>query len=156
MWPRVIMWFAVEKYLVIHLGKRKYIYQMRKNCVHTERLYNYSYLHYRILRYFSMISHTKAADTTATSAPIRKVRLCWQNTASSHKHHINRLHGKNSDTNNAIFVQLKFGMWKLQGSVYYSWESQSIIANNFCFVFLWSQTQRPNAWDSWPKIDKPF
>ena len=34
-------------------------------------------------------------------------------------------------------------MCKLKDSVYHSWESQSIITNIFCPVFLWSQAQQP-------------
>ena len=34
----IILWVALEKYLFIHLGKRKYICQMRNKCVHIERL----------------------------------------------------------------------------------------------------------------------
>ena len=53
-------------------------------------------------------------------------------------------------------IETKFGMWKFKDSVYQSCESQSIITNNFCTIFLWSQAQQPAAWDSWLKIYKPF
>ena len=37
-WRSIILWVAPEKYLVIHLGKRKYICQMSNKCVHIESL----------------------------------------------------------------------------------------------------------------------
>ena len=37
-WRSIILWVAPEKYLVIHLGKRKYICQMCNKCVHIESL----------------------------------------------------------------------------------------------------------------------
>ena len=53
-------------------------------------------------------------------------------------------------------IETKFGIRKFKDSVYHSYESQSLMTNNFCAIFLLTQAQQPAAWDSWPKIYKPF
>ena len=83
--------------------------------------------------------------------------LCLQNSAASHRHRGTRFTAKiRHEWWNIRPIETKFGMWKLKDSVYHSCESQSMIKNNFCAIFLWNQAQQPATWVSWAKIYKPF
>ena len=109
-WRSIILWVAPEKYLVIHLGKRKYICQMCNKCVHIESLQFYSCLHYLILQYFSMISHDKPADNTSlpehTGAQLSSQVLLTKHRCEPRTSR-DTLHDINSGTNYEIFIQLK-------------------------------------------------
>ena len=94
----IILWVALQKYLFIHLGKRKYISSFIIHNVCTLKGCSSTPVCIILFCNISVWWVTdKPADNTSLpqhTAPSCQVRLCWQNTAASHGHRRTRFTSK--------------------------------------------------------------